>query len=151
MDVCPDTPAGKYPDGKRPGCPLASKLGTQIEIFSPVLFKTDSAEILTGKESTDVLDAVAKLLKESPEIVLVRVEGHTDDKASDPHNMQLSKRRAASVVAALVSRGINAKRLRSEGLGKSKPIAPNDTEEGRAKNRRVEFHIVRSEASVVPK
>lgn len=115
-----------------------------------MLFKTDSAEVLPGPESAEVLDAVAGLMNESPEIILVRVEGHTDSKASDAHNLQLSKKRAASVVKGLTQRGVEARRLESAGLGESRAIAPNDTEEGRQKNRRVEFHILKVDESLLP-
>ena len=69
----------------------------------------------------------------------MRVEGHTDSRASDAHNLDLSRRRAASVMRYLTEQGVDATRLDSEGFGESRPIADNETEEGRALNRRVEF------------
>jgi outer membrane protein OmpA-like peptidoglycan-associated protein len=74
-----------------------------------------------------------------PELRL-NIVGHTDNKGSADYNLSLSQRRAAAVVASLVSQyGIDAGRLTSEGAGMTRPLAPNDTDEGRAKNRRVEL------------
>jgi OOP family OmpA-OmpF porin len=82
-------------------------------------------------------DEIAKLLQEKPELKIV---GHTDNKGTPEYNLDLSSRRAANVVVALTgSYGIAADRLTSEGAGLTQPIASNDTEEGRAKNRRVEL------------
>ena len=90
-------------------------------------------------ESKPTLDEIAKLLKEKPELKL-KIVGHTDNKGTPEYNLDLSSRRAASVVVALTgSYGIAADRLTSEGAGLTQPIASNDTEEGRAKNRRVEL------------
>jgi OOP family OmpA-OmpF porin len=139
-DACPDTPGPKDADPKKNGCPAAAIVQGQIKIFEQVKFKTNSAEIL--KESDAILTAVAKILKDHPELKVVRVEGHTDNKGSKVLNLDLSKRRAASVVKWLVTKGgIDAKRLKSQGFGQDNPIDTNDTDEGRQNNRRVEFHI----------
>jgi len=74
--------------------------------------------------------------------VIVRVEGHTDSVGSDKYNQRLSERRAHAVVKYLIGKGIESNRLQAAGFGESRPIAPNETPEGRAKNRRTEFHIV---------
>ncbi len=90
-------------------------------------------------ESAPTLDEITKLLAAKPELKL-KIVGHTDNQGTADYNLDLSKRRAANVVAALVQeRGIAADRLSSEGAGLTQPVAPNDTEEGRAKNRRVEL------------
>jgi OOP family OmpA-OmpF porin len=90
-------------------------------------------------ESKPTLDEIAKLLQAKPELKL-KIVGHTDNKGTPEYNLDLSSRRAANVVAALTaSYGIAADRLTSEGAGLTQPIASNDTEEGRAKNRRVEL------------
>jgi outer membrane protein OmpA-like peptidoglycan-associated protein len=84
-------------------------------------------------------DEIAKLLQEKPELKL-KIVGHTDNKGTPEYNLDLWSRRAANVVVALTgSYGIAADRLTSEGAGLTQPIASNDTEEGRAKNRRVEL------------
>ncbi|PWR20080.1 OmpA family protein [Zavarzinia compransoris] len=102
-----------------------------------VYFDVDSAVV--KPESKDQLDQVAALLKSDPALKLL-VTGHTDSTGDFAHNMKLSADRAASVVAALVGTyGIEAARLTSAGLGSTSPVAPNDTEEGRGRNRRVEL------------
>jgi OmpA-OmpF porin, OOP family len=140
-DACPDTPGPKNADPKKNGCPAVAVVGTQIKILEQVKFKTGSAEIL--KESDEILSAVAKILKDHPEIKKVRVEGHTDNVGKKAMNKDLSKKRAASVVTWLVKKGgLDAKRFESNGFGDENPIDTNDTDAGRQNNRRVEFHIV---------
>jgi outer membrane protein OmpA-like peptidoglycan-associated protein len=106
-----------------------------------VQFKLDSAEIVKGPASEGVLEAVAAVLAAHPEITKVSVEGHTDNVGKVAHNKELSANRAAAVVKWLVQHGIDKSRLTSKGWGIEKPIVSNSTEEGRTKNRRVEFHI----------
>jgi outer membrane protein OmpA-like peptidoglycan-associated protein len=77
------------------------------------------------------------------DVVSIKVIGHTDSKGSDAYNQALSERRASSVAAYLLSQGLEPGKLTSEGRGESEPVADNATEEGRAKNRRVELHINR--------
>ncbi len=140
VDACPDVPGIQDPDRAKNGCPLARVEREQIRILQQVKFKTGSAEILP--ESHEVLAAVVKVLAEHPEIKKVRVEGHTDNVGGAAFNKRLSQRRAASVVKHLVGSGIDKGRLVARGVGLEAPIAPNDTDEGRRENRRVEFHIV---------
>lgn len=92
--------------------------------------------------SYPILDDVAELLRENPQIQLVEVEGHTDWVGSAEYNMRLSQRRAKSVVNYLVKHGTAAGRLSPRGYGESRPVADNNTAEGRAKNRRTEFTVV---------
>jgi outer membrane protein OmpA-like peptidoglycan-associated protein len=77
------------------------------------------------------------------DVVSIKVIGHTDSVGSDEYNQALSERRASSVAAYLLSQGIAPSKLTSEGKGESQPLADNETDEGRAKNRRVELHINR--------
>ena len=121
---------------------LAERFQTCMGAFSDqVRFKTSSAEILPGKDSEDVLQALLKILNEHPELKKVRVEGHTDNRGAAEYNKLLSKNRAASVVKWLTAHGILGKRLSSAGFGQDNPLTTNDTEEGRQQNRRVEFHV----------
>jgi hypothetical protein len=87
---------------------------------------------------------VVVLLKENPELK-IEVQGHTDDQGSEDYNLKLSQRRAETVVTYLSLFGIDPNRLMPKGFGESQPIMPNTTEEGRAKNRRVELVKVASQ------
>ena len=113
----------------------------QIKILDQVKFKTGSAEILPGKDSEEVLQAVLKVLADHPDIAGLRVEGHTDNKGAAAMNRKLSQDRAASVVKWLTKKGVAASRLKAQGFGPDHAIADNATEDGRRINRRVEFHI----------
>lgn len=137
-DACPDY-AG-VPE--RAGCavPKAELTENSIDINDKVYFATDSADI--AERSFAILDEVVRVLKENPK-VRIRVEGHTDDRAQPGFdNQKLSERRAESVKQYFVGKGIAAKRIQSKGWGPDKPIAPNDDEAGREKNRRVEFVVI---------
>ncbi len=87
------------------------------------------------------MTAVSKILDEHPEITKIGIEGHTDNRGGAAHNKKLSVRRAASVVKWLVAHGIAAGRMSSAGFGMERPLDANDSDEGRQRNRRVEFHI----------
>ncbi len=102
-------------------------------------FATASDRILP--ESDGILDAVLKILTDHPEITKVSVEGHTDSRGGAAYNRTLSKRRAASVVKWLTKHNVDKGRLVSAGFGPDKPIDTNETDEGRQRNRRVEFVI----------
>nr|QAT78167.1 TraB [Pyxidicoccus sp.] len=136
LDKCPDEAAGSR---GRDGCPLARRSGNKIVILEQVNFATDQDVILS--ESFPVLEEVARVMNENKEVDRILVEGHTDSRASDAYNLDLSRRRAASVVRFLIESGVAAERLCSQGFGRSKPLADNETEEGMALNRRVEFTI----------
>lgn len=101
-----------------------------------ILFGSDRSDLLP--RSYAEIKRIADLMKED-EGIRFRVEGHTDNEGSDEHNRELSKARASAVVKALVDMGIEGKRLQAEGKGEQEPTAPNDTPEGKAKNRRVVF------------
>lgn len=103
-----------------------------------VTFDTNSAELRSGLYNE--INRVAGVLNQYPD-TLIRVEGHTDSKGSDEYNMDLSKRRANNVKTLLVMRGVAENRIEVAGYGKTMPVATNDTEAGRQKNRRVEIRI----------
>ena len=101
VDACPDQPGAPSPDPKKNGCPgLVEVKDGQIVIMQPVFFATDKDQIL--KQSFPVLQSVADALKVSVQIKKVRVEGHTDDRGKEAHNIDLSDRRAKSVLQWLV-------------------------------------------------
>jgi outer membrane protein OmpA-like peptidoglycan-associated protein len=117
----------------------AIKATGKVDVYG-VLFDTDRSEV--RPESKTALDQVAALLKDDPTLK-VEVAGHTDNIGSAAANLALSKARAAAVVRWLVTAyGINAAQLVANGYGDTKPVAPNDTEANRAKNRRVELRKV---------
>ena len=101
-----------------------------------ILFDLDKATL--QPESSKQLQHVVDLLKDNPDLKL-EVQGHTDDQGSDDYNLKLSQRRAETVVVYLDLFGVDISRLVPKGYGESKPVMPNTTEEGRAKNRRVEL------------
>jgi OOP family OmpA-OmpF porin len=105
----------------------------------PIRFGTASAEI--DEKSMKVLDKLAGIAKECPGRFVV--EGHSDNEGMPDANKQLSLKRANSVSAALQEKGVEKKRLRAKGYGQERPIASNDDEAGRKKNRRIEVHIAR--------
>jgi outer membrane protein OmpA-like peptidoglycan-associated protein len=112
--------------------------GTVITLSGNVLFASGKAILLPGAQSS--LEQVAEALK-TQEDKKILVEGHTDSRGSDTTNMALSKARADSVSSFMVSKGVAADRITSTGLGPSRPVADNNTAEGRAMNRRVEIVI----------
>ncbi|MCF6251409.1 MAG: OmpA family protein [Methylococcaceae bacterium] len=123
-DRCPNTPRGAIVD--KDGC----------WAFHGVLFDFDKATIKSGYEN--VFDNAIKVLKLNPGLT-VEIQGHTDSKGSATYNQNLSERRAVSVKQLLVNNGIAATRLTTRGFGEAKPVASNDTEAGRAHNRRVVY------------
>ena len=115
----------------------------RIRVTDAIYFETDRAAIRPASDG--VLDEIAQVLEAHPELIKIRIEGHTDSFGSERTNRELSRRRAVAVRAYLIDHGVDARRLVAEGLGSEDPIADNDTEEGRAKNRRVAFTIVSEE------
>lgn len=103
-----------------------------------VTFPTNSSDINAG--FYEVLNSVALVLKEFDK-TLIDVYGHTDSVGSDAYNQTLSERRASSVGQYLISQGVDGRRVYSQGFGKTRPIATNDTEAGRLQNRRVELQL----------
>ena len=102
-------------------------------------FAFDSAEPLPA--SLPILDVIAEDMKRDVPDAAMTVLGHTDGIGTDAYNIDLSRRRAAAVISALVARGVDPGQLSAVAIGKRQPIAPNDTPDGRSLNRRVEFLI----------
>lgn len=133
QDDCPNTPAGVVVDSR--GCPIKNEI---VLTINHVEFAFDSAEL--DAESRSALDAAVAVIK-SHDSVSMDLIGHTDSKGSDAYNQKLSERRARAAVAYLVSKGVRADQLTAVGRGESSPVASNDTDAGRARNRRVELVV----------
>lgn len=118
----------------------------KIVINEKVQFEVNSAKIL--EESHSLLQEVAQVIKDNPHIKKIEVEGHASAEGSDSKNMDLSKRRAKAVMKYLTGDGgVDKSILSSKGYGEERPIADNETEDGRIKNRRVEFTILEQEVT----
>jgi outer membrane protein OmpA-like peptidoglycan-associated protein len=110
--------------------------GQETLVLEGVHFETNSANLT--QESYSILDDVAAKLRDNPK-VKVEIQGHTDEVGTPEYNQDLSQRRAETVRDYLVSKGVKEDRLVAKGYGATRPVASNDTDEGRAKNRRVEL------------
>lgn len=119
-------------------CLTPLKIGQKIALRN-IYFDTDKWDI--KPESKVELDILVKIMKENPKL-RVEISGHTDSRASVAHNQTLSENRAKSTVKYLVEHGIAAERFKTVGYGLSQPCATNETEEGRALNRRIEAKII---------
>ncbi|MCA5004461.1 OmpA family protein [Sphingobacterium bovistauri] len=150
FDKCPNTPAGVPVDGA--GCPI--KLKNETKVIEKIVVTEEDKKVVdeaiknlefeTGKStirstSYSSLDRVAAILIEKN--FSLKLAGHTDNTGSLQTNLRLSKERAESVKAYLVSKGANASRIEATGYGPNQPIASNTTAEGRQQNRRVEFTL----------
>ncbi len=111
----------------------------QIVRLNNIFFDVD--KFLLKHESFVELDVVVKILMDNPKMK-IEISGHTDNTGSEEHNQELSENRAKSVERYLVEQGISTQRLVSKGYGPSKPMSTNDTEEGRALNRRIEMKVL---------
>ncbi len=116
-------------------------VGRNVNIPEQVHFANDSADILP--DSQTLLERIADFLNRHPELQQLEVQGHTDNRGPRPRNVALSQQRAQAVVTALSGLGVAADRLTARGFGPDRPIAPNLTDAGRARNRRVMFEIKR--------
>jgi outer membrane protein OmpA-like peptidoglycan-associated protein len=111
----------------------------RIDIKDSVFFDLDKASI--RPESTALLREVAQLILDHPELLKIRIEGHTDSQGEADYNLELSKARAAAVLQFLVARGVAPERLESEGFGETRPLVKGDSEAAWARNRRVDFFV----------
>ncbi|MCA9574453.1 MAG: OmpA family protein [Sandaracinaceae bacterium] len=146
-DQCPMEPEDRDNYQDDDGCPepgpgqaTVTVTDTRILISERIYFDFDTSEIRSV--SLPLLDQVADVIRSLPGRRRIRVEGYTDSEGDDSYNADLSYTRARAVVDYLVGRGVNRERLLYEGYGERNPVAPNDSPEGRALNRRVEFTIM---------
>ena len=114
---------------------------TVLEILKPINFEYDRDVI--KKDSYYILDAVVAAVQGNPDIKLIEISGHTDEQGDDAYNLDLSIRRAASVLRYLTGKGIDPKRLESQGYGETQPIDKSHSQAAYAVNRRVEFIILK--------
>ncbi|NUP07929.1 MAG: OmpA family protein [Polyangiaceae bacterium] len=143
QDACPKEKGVDDPDPSKRGCPkLVRFTDKEIVILEQVQFDFGKATIKAV--SNPLLDSVAQVLKEHPEVLKVEVQGHTDNKGAKALNQKLSEARAKSVMEALVKRGLDASRLESKGYGMDQPLegtVKTQTDAQREKNRRVQFIV----------
>lgn len=145
-DLCPNEPGIE----EEQGCPRVYQdvevTSEGIVIRQQIFFETDRAVIRSI--SYPILDTVAQVMRDFPDIS-VEIQGHTDSRGRDAHNLRLSQARAESVREYLVRAGIAPERMTARGYGETQPIETNATAEGRAANRRVEFR--RTDAAARPR
>lgn len=148
-DRCPDTPANTpvrhngcplpvYPSGEEPVAPVAA-VSDAVRVELDVKFDFDKSVVKEGSFAD--IQSLADFMKQYPQTSTV-VEGHTDSVGTDAYNQGLSERRANAVRDVLVNQyGVESARVSSVGHGESQPVADNNTDEGRAINRRVEAAV----------
>src|SRR5207245_5923892 len=145
-DRCPNEPETYNGVADEDGCPDTGRVQVeenQIVILDKIYFETDSAVI--QPRSFPLLDQIAATLRGNPQIRLVEIQGHADERATDEYNIRLTRDRAASVMNALLQRGVDRARLHSAGYGERCPIDPRHNEQAWERNRRVEFKILLTE------
>ncbi len=147
-DKCPNEKETYNNVDDKDGCPdedrgVIKLRESEIITMKPINFELDSDII--KKNSYYILDAVVATMKGNPDIRLIEVAGHTDEQGSDAHNLDLSERRAASVVRYLTEHGVEPSRLESAGYGESQPKVRESNQRAYAINRRVEFVILKRE------
>lgn len=145
-DECPNDPEMYNGFEDEDGCPDRGDViieDNNIIILEKIYFETDSAVI--QERSYSIIDAVAATLNGNPQIRLVEIQGHADERGGDEYNLRLTRDRAASVVEAVVQRGVDRERLRSAGYGEVCPINPQSNPAAWEENRRVEFKIIETD------
>ncbi|MCS3796067.1 OmpA family protein [Niastella sp. OAS944] len=116
--------------------------GINVEFSDKILFGFNSADLSSG--ATTNLNKLVEVLNAYPDTD-IEIQGHTDSKGSDEYNQTLSEKRASSVASFLRGKGVASSRVKIKGYGETAPVASNDTEDGRAQNRRVNFLITANE------
>jgi outer membrane protein OmpA-like peptidoglycan-associated protein len=143
-DKCPNEPETYNGFEDEDGCPDKGKVIVRkgkLEILDKIYFETDKDEIKSI--SFPLLDAIAATIKGNPQLQLLEIQGHADERGDDAHNLDLTERRALSVRRALEQRGVEPGRLKSHGYGETKPVCTQHNEDCWSRNRRVEFIILK--------
>jgi hypothetical protein len=125
-------------------------VGNQIKIPGEVEFDSGKSKIKETPATKEILQTLADVMTQNASVTKLRVEGHTDNVGKDADNQKLSQERADSVAAWLAGHGVDKARLHTVGFGATKPIADNKTEEGRAVNRRVVYHVEEIDGKPAP-
>ena len=144
LDKCPNDKEAYNNFEDDDGCPDRNKIEltrTGITTLEPIHFEYNKAII--KKESYDLLDAIIASMQGNPDITLFEIQGHTDERGDDAYNLDLSIRRAEAVKKHLTDRGVDEKRLEAQGYGESMPLDKASNEKAWAKNRRVDFLILK--------
>ena len=144
LDVCPNKKEEYNNFEDDDGCPDRNKVElTKIGIttLEPIHFEYNKAII--KKQSYDLLDAIIASMQGNPDITLFEIQGHTDERGNDAYNLDLSIRRAEAVKKHLVERGVDPRRLEAQGYGETMPLDRGHNERAWAKNRRVDFLILK--------
>ncbi len=142
IDDCPTVPGPK----ENKGCPVKEITAQEIEaqkmVVDPVYFDFDKANYINNQKVK--IEKLVNLLKENKSYK-VNISGFTDEKGTDAYNMELSKRRISSVLKTILASGIKKSQIAAEKpMGRTKPASTNNTDEGRALNRRVEFEVIQA-------
>ncbi|MCC6810964.1 MAG: OmpA family protein [Deltaproteobacteria bacterium] len=145
LDNCPDETGVTKNSGCKEEQLVALAVG-KVELKDKIYFKLDSDFILP--RSLRLIKNIARVINNHPEHGVVRIEGHTDNIGVPKYNLELSDRRAKSVMRALIEQGVAAERLIAKGYGEGRPMMSNKNERGRARNRRVEFIVVGGAADI---
>jgi outer membrane protein OmpA-like peptidoglycan-associated protein len=143
-DKCPDDPENYNGVDDEDGCPeqdrpMVVETESELVTLQPIEFEFDKAVLRTS--AFPILKDVVKALNDNPTITLIEVQGHTDEQGNDGYNLDLSNRRAATVMKFLADSGIDARRLTSQGYGETQPVDLRHTQEAYKLNRRVAFII----------
>ncbi|MBI2893965.1 MAG: OmpA family protein [Deltaproteobacteria bacterium] len=146
-DQCPNDPETYNGEADEDGCPDQGRVQieeNQIVILDKIYFETDSAVI--QERSFPIIEAVAATLQGNPQIRMIEIQGHADERSDDAYNIRLTRDRAAAVLEALVQRSVLRTRVRSAGYGERCPVDPRHNAAAWEKNRRVEFKILETDA-----
>jgi outer membrane protein OmpA-like peptidoglycan-associated protein len=150
-DKCPNEPETYNGYQDEDGCPDKGRVllrRGKLEILDKIYFETAKAVI--KPISFPILNAIVATLKGNPQILLLEIQGHADERGDDDYNMRLTEDRSAAVKTYLIEHGVEAERLQSHGYGETKPVCPQHNETCWSKNRRVEFVILRRSDNPAP-